>query len=291
MDLTGKVAFITGGVSGIGLGIAKACLGAGMHVVATYRRADHLASARAKLGEEGTAGHFDAVNVDVSDAQEMLRTAEEVEDRCGPVFLLCNNAAVNLFTPIDAATRDDWEWVMRVNLFGVINGLVAWLPKMKARRSGHILNTGSMASFISGPSAGVYTASKFAVRGLTECLRYSLAPYHIGVSLLSPGLTRTNIHESGRGRTQEFGGATIDAIAEQRIKHLLSAGMDPDEVGRRALEGVLRNELYIFTHPEFKDELDAISQRILTALPNGEADPQRLALEDARRAAKAAAER
>jgi NAD(P)-dependent dehydrogenase (short-subunit alcohol dehydrogenase family) len=289
-DLRERVAFITGGVSGIGLGLAKACLRAGMRVVVTYKRDDHLQQARAELGELSAGSRFHAIAANVADREAMLAAAQEAEDRCGPVYLLCNNAGVNLFTPLDTASWEDWEWVMRVNLFGVVHGLLAFLPRMKARRSGHVLNTASMGAFITGPQAGIYAASKFAVRGLTECLRYNLQPHGIGVSLLCPGLTRSNIHESSRGRPASLGGGSrpADELTIRRIGEILSVGMDPEEVGRKALEGALRNDLYIFTHPEFKDELVALSQEIVAALPDEAVDARRLAFEQARRAAKAA---
>lgn len=292
-DLHGRWAFITGGVSGIGLGLAKACLRAGMSVVATYQRSEHLLAAQAQIDEMQARARFHALSVDVCDREAMLRAAQEVERSLGPVHLLCNNAGINLFTPLDEASWQDWEWILRVNVFGVVNGLLAFLPAMKARGAGHILNTASMASFISGPVAGVYTTSKFAVRGLTECLRYNLKPHGIGVSLLCPGLTRTNINESPRHRPVAFGGRGSLSQAEEasihRVGEVLSAGMDPDEVGQKALEGVLRNDFYVLTHPEFREELQELCEEVLAALPEEPVDPRRWALEEGRRQSRRAA--
>ncbi len=286
--MEGKTAFITGGVSGIGLGMAKAFLRAGMQVVVTFRRSDHLAQAQTILRQEGLLSRFAAVEVDVTEREALIGAAADVESRYGPVHLLCNNAGVNLFTPIDEASWEDWEWVMRVNLFGVVNGLLAFLPRMKSRRSGHILNTASMSAFISGAHGGIYTASKFAVRGLTESLRHSLKPHGIGVSLLSPGLTRSNIHECAFGRPASLRPPShqIDPAGVKRDAEILALGMDPDEVGEKALRGMLRNDLHIFTHPEFKEELAQLSEVILNASPQEAPDPRRLRFEQARRAAR-----
>src|SRR5690606_13724953 len=110
------------------------------------------------------------------------------------VHVLCNNAGVNLLRPTEHASREDWDWIVGVNLHGVINVLTEFLPPMKARgEGGHIVNIASMSAFIAGPLSGVYAASKFAVRGLSESLRYSLAPDGIGVTLVCPGLVKTDI--------------------------------------------------------------------------------------------------
>lgn len=166
-DVKGKVAVVTGGVSGIGLGIARAFARAGMKVVITWRRKDHLDAAMA--GFEGTTVH--PIQVDVTDRKGMRRAAEETVEVFGKVHVLCNNAGISLFGPMDEATYDDWDWLMDVNFNGVVNGLVSFLPHIKSHgEDGHIINVASMASFLPGPMAGIYTASKFAVRGLTECL-------------------------------------------------------------------------------------------------------------------------
>lgn len=281
-DVEGKVAFITGGASGIGLGMAQVFTAAGMKVVIADVRQDHLDRAMNRLA--GASVH--AIRLDVMDRAAFERAALEAEKVFGRVHLLCNNAGVNLFAPMDECTYDDWDWVMGVNLGGVINGIKTFVPRIKAHgEGGHIVNTGSMASFISGPGAGIYTASKFAVRGLSECLRWSLVPHNIGVSILCPGLVNSSIYESDKTRPEHLSSSTgsVDAQFMSQLETLHQIGMDPEEVARRVLSGIRKNDMYIFSHPEFKDELEEIFSEVLSALPIGEVDPRRLAFEEGRR--------
>jgi short-subunit dehydrogenase len=141
-----------------------------------------------------------------------------------------------------------------------------------------------MAAFITGPGAGIYTTSKFAVRGLSECLRWSLAPHNIGVSVLCPGLVNTNIHESEKVRPKALSNVgPIDHAFMAKLPEMHKAGMDPVEVGEKVLEAIRRNDLYIFPHSEFRAELKEIFNDVLSALPGGVADPRRLAVEARRR--------
>jgi len=287
-DVAGKVAFITGGVSGIGLGIAKAFALAGMKIVITYRRADHLEQAMSWFRERPELA-VHPVKLDVTDRAGMQAAAEETVRVFGKVHVLCNNAGISVFGPMDEATYHDWEWVMGVNFGGVVNGLVSFLPHIKAHgEGGHVINVASMAAFLAGPQAGIYTTSKFAVRGLTECLRYNLAPYDIGVSLMCPGLTKSNIHEAALHRPAEFADTAfpVDPGLVKQLEELHSTGMDPFEVGQKTLRGMQRNDLYIFSHPEFQEEFREISDAIIAALPDEPPDPRRLPIEEMRRRAK-----
>jgi len=282
----GKVAFVTGGASGIGLGMAKVFTAAGMKVVIADIRQDHLDQAMGHFSNTNFQVH--AVRLDVSDRKAMADAADEAERVYGPVDLVCNNAGINMFSPMDECSYDDWDWIMGVNLGGVINGVQTFVPRLKARgQGGHIVNTASMASFITGPGAGIYTTSKFAVRGLTESLRWSLAPHNIGVSVLCPGLVNSAIYESDKVRPKELSGAMgpIDPEFMNRLAEVHKVGMDPLAVGEKVLAGVKRNDLYIFPHPEFKEELREIFDDVLAAIPEGEADPGRLAFEEGRRSA------
>jgi NAD(P)-dependent dehydrogenase (short-subunit alcohol dehydrogenase family) len=283
-----KTAVITGGVSGIGLGIAKAFAGAGMNVALTYRRADHRDSALAWFRERGFE-NVQAVRLDVTDRQAFARAADEVEARFGNVHVLCNNAGMSVFGPMDEATYEDWDWVLGVNLGGVINGLVTFLPRIKRHgEGGHIINVSSMAAYLAPMEVGLYTTAKFAVRGLTEALRPNLKRHGIGVSLMSPGLTRSNIHESALGRPEQYSHTAypVNPATLAQFGQMMSLGMDPDEVGRKTLEGMLRDDALIFSHPEFVDELREMFDEILEAFPKEIAPPERLAIEEGRRATK-----
>ncbi len=286
-EVAGKVAFVTGGASGVGLGMAKAFSAAGMKVVIADIRQDHLDDAMAQL-----AGEVHPVRVDVTDREAMARAADETERVFGKVHVVCNNAGINLFNDIGSATYQDWDWVLGVNLGGVVNGVVTFVPRIKAHgEGGHVVNTASMASFVSGPGAGIYTASKFAVRGLSEALRWSLRPHGIGVSVLCPGLVKSAIYESDKIRPAHL--STDVTPADREFMRILpqvhEAGMAPEEVGEKVLRAIVRNDFYIFTHPEFREELREIFDEALAAIPDEPAPADRLAFEDGRRAAKAQA--
>ena len=229
------------------------------------------------------------VKLDVTDRDRWAEIADEV----GPVHILVNNAGVSVFGPTDEASYADYDWIMGVNFGGVVNGLVTLIPRIKAQGDGgHIVNVASMASYLSGPQAGIYTASKFAVRGLTESLRGNLAPYSIGVSLVCPGLTATNAWDSALRRPEAFsnsGFAPVDPEQLEQFGTAFDAGMDPLEVGEKILAGMRENRGLIFTHPEYREDFKEIYEDSLAALPDEEAPPERLEIERLRREANRAA--
>jgi len=288
MKWTGKTALITGGVSGIGFGIARAFSAAGIELILTHRNESHRGQAARWFADNGRpAPRF--ARLDVTDRAGWAELAGAV----GPVHILVNNAGVSVFGPTDAARYADYDWIMGVNFGGVVNGLVSFIPQMKALGpGGHIVNVASMAAYLSGPQAGIYTASKFAVRGLTECLRYNLAPHGIGVSLMCPGLTKTRAWESALKRPDGFaesGFAPPDRAELERFGTAFELGMDPLEVGEKTLAGMVDNHAVIFTHPEFADDFTEIYQASLAALPQEPAPQGRLQIERLRRAANRAA--
>jgi NAD(P)-dependent dehydrogenase (short-subunit alcohol dehydrogenase family) len=288
MDWTGRAALITGGVSGIGFGIARAFCEAGISLVLSYRREDYRADAeRWFAAQRRPLPRF--VKLDVTDRARWAQLARQ----CPDVDILVNNAGVSVFGPTDAASFADYDWIMGVNFGGIVNGLVSFLPGMKARgNGGHVVNVASMAAYLSGPQAGIYTASKFAVRGLTECLRYNLAPYRIGVSMLCPGLTRTNAWDCALNRPPRFaesGFAAPDRAELEQFAGAFEAGMDPLEVGRKTLAGMMDNRPLIFTHPEFAEDFGEIHAASVAALPDEAAPEARLRIERLRRAANRAA--
>jgi len=289
-ELRGKTAFITGGANGVGLGLATVFASEGMNVVIADIRPDHLARAQRDLAAPGQAVH--TITLDVTDREAMARAAEETIAVYGKVHLVCNNAGINLFKELDACDYNDYDWVMGVNLGGVINGVVSFIPHLKAHgEGGHIVNTASMASIISGPGAGIYTAAKFAVRGLSECLRYSLARHNIGVSVLCPGLVRSHIWDSNAIRPDRLPGESTDQERAflERLAALHEAGMDPVEVARDVLRAVRDNALYVFPHPEHREEVRADCEEMLAAFPDKPVPPERLAIEQGRQRGKAEA--
>jgi NAD(P)-dependent dehydrogenase (short-subunit alcohol dehydrogenase family) len=252
-DVKDKVAFITGGASGIGLAMARVFVRAGMKVVIADIRRDHLDEAMASL-DGRDAVH--AVELDVSDREAMSRAALETERVFGKVHVLCNNAGIGLGGPMKLATYDDWDWVMSVNLGGVINGMSGFLPTF---------------------GAGLYITTKFAVVGLSEALRTELVAENVGVSVLCPGPVQTNIAESGLTRPAHFSNTGYAETDKMRQTHSVSSVyMDPMKVGERVLEGILRNDLYIFTHPEFRDGVKSRCDAVMSAFPDDEPDPARV---------------
>jgi NAD(P)-dependent dehydrogenase (short-subunit alcohol dehydrogenase family) len=290
-SIEGAVAFVAGGSSGIGLGIAKALADQGAHIAFSYRREDHRDEALRQL--RGVGAEPCPVRLDVTDRAAVTEAAVEIERRLGPVDVLCNSAGISMFGPMEQATFDDWDWAFGVNVGGVINCLSAFVPRMIERGAGgHVITVGSMAAFLPGPEAGVYSASKCAARGITESLHYSLAKHGIGVSLVSPGLVNSNIHEAFLGRPPALAATGMPSAAEVKdvIQSMLVKGLCADEVGRIVIEGVRANRLHIFTHPEFAPDLAEMHAEIMAAVPVGAAPVARLEIENERRRNKRVAQ-
>jgi NAD(P)-dependent dehydrogenase (short-subunit alcohol dehydrogenase family) len=289
----GRVAFVTGAVTGIGLGVAQAFADNGMRLALSYRNEDD----RARTAEWFAAKGYEAplfIRLDVTDRARFAEAADEVVAHFGEVHVLVNNAGVSVFGPTDEASYDDYDWIMGVNFGGVVNGLVSFLPKIKeAGGRRHVVNVASMAAFLPGPQAGIYTASKFAVRGLTESLRYNLAPHGIGCSLCCPALTRTNAWTSALKRPEGFGESGFPEVPQEQLEQFGTAfeeGMDPYEVGSKILAGMTAQKGLILTHPEHRPDFEELHAALIAALPDEEAPPGRLNIEQLRREAMKAAE-
>lgn len=268
-ELEGKVAFITGGASGIGLAMARSFAAAGMKIVIADIQVDALKAAEAEL--KGKNADVLAIELDVSDRDAMARAADEAESVFGKVHVLCNNAGVAAGGPLDQATYQDWDWVIGVNLHGVVNGLHTFVPRIKRHgEGGHVVNTASIAGQVALPGLGVYNATKYAVVGISETLQQELEPDGIGVSVLCPGFVATNIYDSERNRPPQL--ANPDAKEDEGflgntelVEELRGNAMDPAVVGEKVLEAVRANDFYIFTHPEFKTMVQARFENILAA--------------------------
>jgi len=278
-EVEGKVAFITGGDSGIGLGIARAFTDAGMKVVITYRTRAHLDEAMKLMA--GAADRVHAINLDVTDRAGMEKAAAETVQVFGKVHVLVNNAGIGVIGGLSRATYEDWDWAMSVNAGGVFNGVRCFLPRIQAQgEGGQIVSVSSLAGLLGHAPAGVYTASKFAVVGMMEALRAELADTNIGVTVFCPGIVNTNIGSSARNRpasapapAQVDPGFKMDpAMVAQMQKamsqsHGVPPGMDPLDAGQRVLRAVRHNDLYVLTTPEFEPEFAARGEAIVASVP------------------------
>jgi len=199
-EVEGKVAFVTRGSSGVGLGIARAFVDAGMKVVIGYRTQRNADEAVAQLANGGDRVH--AIRVDVTDRSRMEEAAAETVTRFGKVHVLVNNAGVVSDSSLSESTYDDWDWVIGVNLTGIFNGVRAFLPHIKSHgERGQVVTTSSVLGLIACGRLGVYSTSKFAAVGMMEALRAELAPANIGVSVVCPGFVRSNLWDSARNRS------------------------------------------------------------------------------------------
>jgi NAD(P)-dependent dehydrogenase (short-subunit alcohol dehydrogenase family) len=270
-DFRGKTAFITGGASGIGLGLAQTFAAAGMNIVLADIEEPILAAAVDNLKEQ--QARVVGVACDVAEPQSYARAAERAFASFGKIHLLCNNAGVARTGPIWEIAETDWEWTIGVNLMGMIHGLQIFVPHMKAHgEPSHIVSTSSMAGMRSSVAGGPYTATKYAMVGLSEQLAKELAGGNIGVSVFCPNNIRSNMPNNGRNRPARFGGA-IDAKTDPRAAEHVSTmmdrnrgGMDPREAGLRVKHGIENDQLFIFSHADEKPVIEDRFDRILAAM-------------------------
>ncbi len=263
-DLSGKTAFVTGGASGIGLGMARAFLAQGMNVVIADLSDEHLEQARHALVADASRTHF--MRLDVADRQAMAQAADAAEAAFGKVHVLCNNAGVSSYLPMDQASYGDWDWLLSVNLYGVIHGIVSFLPKLRRHgEGGHIVNTASIAGLVPAPAwGGIYSTTKFAVHGLSSSLRLSVGQYGIGVTVLCPGATRSNVRQSEKLRPQKFASAPHE---RGPMPSLQDIGIDPLDLGRMVVRAIRRNEPYVIAHAENKPHVQAFVEEMLSYFP------------------------
>jgi NAD(P)-dependent dehydrogenase (short-subunit alcohol dehydrogenase family) len=267
-DFKGKTAFITGAASGIGLGMARAFGHEGMNVIVADIDLEAAKSAVATLADQQIKAK--AVQVDVADRGAVREAALEAIAAYGKIHVVCNNAGVASGGPLGGVAERDWDWIIDVNLKGVVYGTEIFVPLIQSHgEGGHIVNTASMAGMVSPPGMEPYCATKFAVVAMSEGWYQQLAPMNIGVSVLCPGFVKTRIHESGRARQDKYGGVGevdpgVGDAREQAVQNVLN-GIDPDIVGNRVLEAMTNGELYIFTHPAMRPFVEARFQMILGA--------------------------
>ena len=257
----GRTAFITGGAAGIGLGIARALAKEGARLALVDVDQAGLDAAKAELSELTAV---EAHVLDVRDRDRYREVADEVEAKLGAVSLLFNNAGVAGGEPTTEMTYETWDWMVGVNLFGVVNGIQTFMPRMLARGGdSHIVNTASGAGLVVIGAGVMYTATKFAVVGMSEALRHGLAKHDIGVSVLCPGYVDTDIFVHSQALSPRSSGRKRD---DHPHSSALANGVSPDDVGIMVLEAIKENRLYIYTDDMIGPYLEQRHRMLLEAL-------------------------
>lgn len=275
-NVAGKVAFVTGGASGIGLGIAKAFSNAGMKVVIADSRQEPLDEAIAWFKENG--GEVTPVRLDVTDRDAYIKAADDTEARYGKIHILVNNAGVASGGRLEDITFKDWDFSIGVNITGVTNGLVIMLPRiLKHGEGGHIVSTASTAGLMAVNGCIIYNTTKYAVCGMMETLAADLDGTNVGASVLIPGPTTTNLGQSSsanrpahlQNENQQPMPPPVDEDGKPRMPMFdTNLFMDPVETGQRVLRGIKRNDIWIHTHPEFKNGYIARQEALIRAIPD-----------------------
>ena len=253
-DLKGKVAVVTGAASGIGFGLAERFCAEGMRVVMADIEQAPLNDASKRLADTGAT--VLPVLTDVSKGESVDALAARTFEEFGTAHVVCNNAGVATGGPMWTLTERDWAWVMGVNLWGVIHGVRAFVPRLVEQGEGHVVNTASIAGLTSAPMMGPYNVTKHAVVTLSETLQQELAMQAspVKVSVLCPGWVRTRIGESDRNRPPELQDETesnpIGEMGQEFLKTLVESGLPPSEVAGRVLDAIREERFYILTHTE-----------------------------------------
>jgi len=263
-EISGKTAFVTGGASGLGLGMARALANRGANVMLADLNEEGLAAAVAKLRAE-TNAEIDSVVCDVARVEAVRKAADATIDRFGKVHIVVNNAGVALSGPPGEIAIEDWRWIVDINLMGVVYGVEVFTPLIKSHgEGGHFVNTASMAGHGAAANMGPYNATKFAVVGYTETLKQDLEPDNIGVSCLCPAWVSTNIHNTGFSKPS--GGPTQAEMADdpqyKEMSAVIEGGLNPDDVGVWVADCIEANRLHIFTHGDFKPFIDMRNEAV-----------------------------
>lgn len=264
-DFTGRVAVVTGGASGIGFAMAQRFAEAGAHVVLGDVEADALEAAGEKLAATGT--EVLTLVTDVTDATQVQALADATVERFGAVHVVCNNAGVgggglSWETPLET-----WQWVLGVNLWGVIHGVRSFVPRLIEQPEGHVVNTASVAGLTAPPFMAPYNASKHAVVAVSESLHHELAMAapHVKVSCVCPAWVRTRIFESERNRPAHLAlppEPDREAMGEM-LRVMVESGMGPDEVAGQVMAAIRAERFWVLTHDDEADFwVDAVNRRL-----------------------------
>ncbi|MFA5308949.1 MAG: SDR family NAD(P)-dependent oxidoreductase [Dehalococcoidales bacterium] len=275
-NVAGKVAFITGGASGIGLGMAKVFAANGMKVVILDMRQEALDEAMAYFNRLKQPAH--PIKVDITNREAYARAADEAERIFGKIHVLVNNAGASVIANVRTANYKDWDYIMGTNVGGVINGVVTVLPRiLKHGEGGHVVTTSSSLGMFAMSGMGLYCTTKYAVAGMMEALAAELEGTGVGASVYFPGPVRTNFGVSNKANRPDHLKNEGPEVKEPNPMN--DAGyMEPEEVGERILRGIRRNDLFIMSHPEFRKGIQARNRALLRALPDEPPNKKRIAV-------------
>jgi NAD(P)-dependent dehydrogenase (short-subunit alcohol dehydrogenase family) len=260
-DFEGKIAVVTGGASGIGEGMARCFAAEGMHVVVSDIEAEAAERVSQALRETGVRSI--SVQTDVGNPEAVETLADKTYAEFGAAHLVCNNAGVCVGGSAHESSNQDWRWLFRVNVEGVIHGCQSFIPRLIEQGSGgHIVNTASIGGFLpGGETLGVYTASKAAVVGISESYADSIKPHGIGMSVLCPAFVTTNLIDAERNRPKDLG--VRPGNLEPVLGGGFEEGMAPLTLGRWVVRAVRDEQLYIFSHPEMRPFVQAHFDRVM----------------------------
>ncbi len=262
-DLGGKAAFITGGANGIGRAIANSLARKGVAIAIADVNEEAAVIACKEI--EAAGGRAIALACDVTSEKSLEQAADAATEALGPIQLLFNNAGAFTVASLEETRRQDWEWLLEINVVGVVNGLHTFLPRMREHgEAAHVINTASVSGHLGFAGLSIYTASKFAVVGLSECLRAELADTKIDVSVLCPGIVKTRLLDSSRSYRATRHGVTDD-VAREGMQAVVDLGSDPAELGDQVVSGLRSGDFYIFTHPHLRPAFEARFNDILAA--------------------------
>ena len=268
-DFAGRVAVVTGAASGIGRALAEAFASRSMKVVIADVETAGLEKAAAELRARGT--EVMSVTLDVRDRDAVGTLASDVYARYGAAHILCNNAGVGTGGFIHEFTLEQWDWILDVNLRGVIYGIHHFLPRMlKAGEPGHILNTASIAGLVASPGLGAYNATKYAVVGISETLAAECAGTNVGISVLCPAWVATRIMDSERNAPADLrlrAPDTLSAALTEEARNMVKEGLAPDAVAERVVAAIENGSLYVLTHPEFMFAIEERFRQIMNSRP------------------------
>lgn len=275
-DFAGKVAFITGGASGLGFGLAQVFSEAGCKVVIADIRQSAIDEALGYFRGKNAAVH--GIQLDITDRAAYAKAADEVERVYGsPPQLLFNNAGVNTFGPTEKSTYEDWDWLIGVDFWGVVNGMQTFVPRMiEAGQEGHICNTSSLGGFQGSQGAAIYSAAKAAVNNLSESYRMALEKYRIGVTVCCPANIKSNIAEATKTRPEHLKntGYLVNEDTIDSLKSIHIHGMEPMVLAGHIKKAIEDNQLYCVPYPEAKAGLEQHFRMILDSIPPIESDPE-----------------